>query len=227
MHTANSTKDGEALDQCGRYFREHGYGVLRGVLSRSEAELCANYALIQTAQPDYFRFEEGYGSQGRYADALTECLLLKLHPIMERVAGGALFPCYSYLRIYQAGAELHRHVDRPSCEISTSLTLGMDSPQPWPLHLESNGQPLAVNLAPGDMLLYRGADLPHWRERFEGTHWVQVFLHYVRADGPYADFRFDGREGIGPFDPARQRRLLDPVEDPAQEVGLSGPVAAT
>ncbi len=216
MNTSAIANESAVLDQCGHYFRDHGFAVLRGVLSASEAELCANYALIQTATPDYFKFEEGFGSQGRYADALTECLLLRMHPIMERVAGVELFPCYSFLRIYQAGAELRRHVDRPSCEISTSLTLGMSAPRPWPLCLESNGKSLAVNLAPGDMLLYRGVDLPHWREPFEGTHWVQVFLHYVRADGPFAKCRFDGRERIGPFDPARQRRLFDPIQQDAE-----------
>ncbi len=228
MNAMNQASVDDALDQCGRYFRGHGYGVLRGVLSASEAELCANYALLQTAVPDYFKVENSLGSQGRYADALSECLLLKLHPIMERVAGGALFPCYSYLRIYHAGAELPKHVDRPSCEISTSLTLGMQSPRSWPLLLEADGRQLAVDLAPGDMLLYRGADLPHWRERFEGTHWVQAFLHYVSADGPYSEFRFDGREGIGPFDATRQRRRFDRTDDAAAVAGpeASGPASA-
>lgn len=228
MNASTSASDGEVLDHCGRYFRKHGYGVLRGVLSPSEAELCANYALIQTAMPDYFKVEDALGSQGRYADALAECLLLKVHPIMERVAGGALIPCYSYLRIYHSGAELPKHLDRPSCEISTSLTLGMESPESWPLCLEADGKTLALHLAPGDMLLYRGADLPHWRERFEGKYWVQVFLHYVRADGEYAEFGLDGRDAIGPFDPSRQRRRFDAAQGGAEgaDADAAAPQAA-
>lgn len=212
MSSILPTDTGDVLEQCGVYFRAHGYGVLRGVLSASEAELCAQYALMQTGVPGYYKFEAGLTAQGRYADPLAECLLLKFHPWMERIAGGGLFPCYSYLRVYQSGAELQRHLDRPSCEISTSLTLGMDSSRPWALELAAGGKELAVQLAAGDMLVYRGADLPHWRRRFEGKYWVQVFLHYVRVDGPHAEYRFDGRDAIGPFDPTTQRRRFDNIQ---------------
>jgi hypothetical protein len=33
----------------------------------------------------------------------------------------------------------------------------------------------------------------HWREPFQGSRLVQVFLHYVDRNGPYADQRFDRR----------------------------------
>jgi hypothetical protein len=211
------------LDQCSRHFRDHGYSVLRGVLSPSEAELCTGYALLQSQVEGYFTIEQPLTARGRYADALSESLLLRVLPLMQEVAGGPLFPCYSYLRIYQEGAELPRHLDRPSCEISTSLTLGGDGGSPWPLCVEAGGEDLALQLAPGDMLAYRGADLPHWRDRFEGRHWVQVFLHYVRADGEHAAYRFDGRERIGPFDPATQRRVLPSDRTAARR---SAPVSA-
>jgi hypothetical protein len=208
MNTPLPSSRNPVLDQHGRHFREHGYSVLRGVLSPSEAELCAGYALLQSQVEGYFTMEQPLTARGRYADALSESLLLRVLPLMQVVAGGPLFPCYSYLRIYQAGAELPRHLDRPSCEISTSLALGGDAARPWPLCVEAGGKDLSLPLAPGDMLAYRGADLPHWRDRFEGRHWIQVFLHYGRADGDHADYRYDGRERIGPFDPARQRRVL-------------------
>lgn len=218
MNTPLPTPRNPILDQCSRHFREHGYSVLRGVLSPSEAELCAGYALLQSQMEGYFSIEQPLTARGRYADALSESLLLRVLPLMQEVAGGPLFPCYSYLRIYQGGAELPRHLDRPSCEISTSLTLGGDAGSSWPLCVEAGGEDLALQLAPGDMLAYRGADLPHWRDRFEGRHWIQVFLHYVRADGDYAEYRFDGRERIGPFDPSRQRRAL-----PADKAGAHLP----
>lgn len=190
------------------YFRDHGYAVLRGVLAPAEAALCTDYALLQATEPGYFSDEVSLTAQGRYADALTEALLLRMQPLMERVEGAPLYPCYSYLRIYRHGAELPQHLDRPSCEISTSITLGSREAARWPLCIGSSEGALALDLAPGDMLAYRGAMLPHWRDRFEGTLWIQVFLHYVRADGEHADYRFDGRERIGPFDRRRQRRRL-------------------
>ncbi len=188
------------------YFGHEGYAVLRGVLAPSEAALCADYALLQSSQPDYFTEEPALTSYGRYADALSEALLVRVLPIMERVHGAALLPCYSYLRIYRRGAELPAHLDRPSCEISTSITLGSSGAAQWPIHVGARKGATAIELGPGDMLAYRGADIPHWRDRFEGDLWVQVFLHYVAADGPHTSHRFDGRAQLGPFDPSRQQR---------------------
>jgi hypothetical protein len=59
---------------------------------------------------------------------------------------------------------------------------------------------LELNLLPGDMAIYRGCDLDHWREVFVGsdTDWhVQGFFHYVDVNGPYANFKFDERTSIG------------------------------
>ncbi len=204
-----ATDPADPIARSAAHFAAEGFSVLRGVLAPAEAELCANYAVMQTGVPGYYTVEERLGSQGRYADTLSECLLLRVLPLMERVVGGALQPCYSYLRVYMPGAELPRHLDRPSCEISTSLTLGFDADRPWTLGVQSGGRDLELPLAAGDMLAYKGAELPHWRGRFDGRYWVQVFLHYVRADGEFADYRFDGRERIGPFDPARQVRRFD------------------
>jgi hypothetical protein len=191
-----------------RAFASSGYSILRGVLSPREAELISSYAQLQCVYPDYYLSEPLTQSQGRYCDAMGETLLIKLHGLMQQVAGVALEPCYSYLRIYRPGAILDRHIDRDSCEISASMTLGYQAPANWPLWLEAAGTPRALQLAPGDLLVYRGADLPHWRERFDGQFWVQVFLHYVRSNGPFADHRFDGRDQLGPFDHERQRRRL-------------------
>jgi hypothetical protein len=204
---SEATQD-QAMATSRAHFQTHGYGVLRGVISAAEAELCAGYALLQSNVPGYFQVEQALTARGRYADALSETLLLKMLPVLQHLAGAALHPCYSYLRIYQHGAELPRHLDRPSCEISTSLTLGGRAPRAWPLCVASGGKDLALELGPGDMLVYRGAEVPHWRDRFEGEHWVQVFLHYVRQDGPHAAYRHDGRDRIGAFDPSRDRRVL-------------------
>ena len=55
-----------------------------------------------------------------------------------------------------------------------------------------------VRLEAGDAVLYRGAEALHWREPLDGADWyLQVFLHYVDADGPYADRHLDGRANLG------------------------------
>ena len=114
-----------------------------------------------------------------YSDIAMETLLLKCQPAMEKATGLKLYPAYSYARAYKKGDELKRHKDRFSCEISTTMNLGGD---PWPIYLEPSGETgkkgVQVNLKQGDMLVYRGIDLEHWREKFKGKECVQVFLHY-------------------------------------------------
>ena len=110
---------------------------------------------------------------------------------MEKKTGLKLNPTYSYARIYKTGDILHRHKDRFSCEISTTVNLGGD---PWPIYLEpkknvgipdgknitvsSDNKGVRINLKPGDMLVYRGMELEHWRQEFQGSECCQVFLHY-------------------------------------------------
>ena len=114
-----------------------------------------------------------------YSDIVMETLLQGLQTKMEKQTGYKLQPAYSYARIYKDGDVLHRHKDRYSCEISTTLNLGGD---PWPIYLDPTGKEkqagVKVDLDPGDMLVYMGCELEHWREAFKGKDCAQVFLHY-------------------------------------------------
>ena len=147
-----------------------------------------------------------------YADFAMETLLVKMLPVMAKETGLNLIPTYSYARIYKHGDILRRHKDRPSCEISTTLNLGGDA---WPIFIDPTGSDnvideyknihkpgapkgIEVNLKPGDMLIYSGCDLEHWREPFEGELCGQVFLHYNHADGRFAKTNlYDKRPMLG------------------------------
>ena len=48
-----------------------------------------------------------------------------------------------------------------------------------------------INLKPGDGVIYQGCEVEHWREPYEGDYHAQVFLHYVDANGKYADHKGD------------------------------------
>ena len=194
--TPPTTLDDPAAPARQRFARL-GYAVVRGAVNRPSMELYATYALLKCQDESFYKDESNYNALSRYADTMGESLLLHLQPTMERTTGLQLLPCYSYLRIYDSGAVLPRHVDRPSCEVSASLTIGYRASKLWPLHVEAAGRSIPVELQAGDLLVYSGCDLPHWRERFEGDYWIQVFLHYVRANGRYTQYRFDRRESIG------------------------------
>ena len=147
-----------------------------------------------------------------YADMVMETLMMKVLPRMEKETGLELLPTYSYARIYKKGDILKRHKDRPSCEISTTVNLGGD---PWPIFIDGTGsnnvideyknimkpnapQGTKVLLEVGDMLVYSGCELEHWREPFEGDVCGQVFRHYNHVNGPFADKnRFDKRPMLG------------------------------
>jgi hypothetical protein len=48
------------------------------------------------------------------------------------------------------------------------------------------------------MLIYRGCDLEHWREPFEGETCGQVFLHYNNEDSDIEGQKlYDGRICLG------------------------------
>ena len=53
------------------------------------------------------------------------------------------------------------------------------------------------SMKPGDAIIYRGCELPHWREELQGLMQVQVFMHYCDKNGPYKNEKFDNRPGLG------------------------------
>src|SRR6056300_1792251 len=81
--------------------------------------------------------QQASNSYSNYADIAMETLLLAVQPIMEKQTKLKLIPTYAYARIYKKDDILHRHKDRFSCEISTTLNLGGD---PWPIYIEPNSK---------------------------------------------------------------------------------------
>ena len=131
-----------------------------------------------------------------YGDPIMEGLLSKLLRTVEKATGLQVFPTYSYFRLYKEGDALGRHSDRPSCEISLTVCLGYEGSGPWPIWIEGSRGVVSVSLEPGDGLLYRGIECPHWRSPFEGSRLAQVFLHYVDQRGPYSNWKFDKRSSL-------------------------------
>lgn len=196
MATSESKTDLQA------HFREHGYAVLRGLLQPQSLSLVTRYALSYQNVVGYYEHNEFAQAMGRYADALSEAILIEVQGTLEQVTERRLLPCYSFLRVYTTGSCLPRHTDRASCEISATLTAGYRADALWPIWVESAGQERAIELDAGDLMVYKGADVPHWRDDPDFDYWVQVLLHYVDADGEFTHQANDKREHIGPVDMA-------------------------
>ena len=215
-------------------FQKNKYVVIKEAVPKEIATFVYNYFLLkrQVARTLFdhryiSNFTEEWGTwadsqvpntYSHYADIAMETLLMRTLPVMEKKTGLKLNPTYSYARIYKTGDVLHRHKDRFSCEISTTMNLGGD---PWSIYLNpdpkaghvygenfgthgiqryspTKDKGIKIDLKPGDMLVYRGCELEHWREKFKGKECVQVFLHYNNRKTPGSkENMFDKRPHLG------------------------------
>ena len=198
-------------------FNKKKYTIIRQAITKDLASFVANYFTMQKqvydtckAQRYFSPFENILGyyenkndqvpeTYCHYSNIAMETLMLKCQPLMEKATGLKLYPSYTYARIYKKGDVLKRHKDRFSCEISTTMNLGGDD---WPIYLEPSGKEglkgKAINLKPGDMLVYSGCHLEHWRNKFKGKDCAQVFLHYNNRKTPGSkDNMFDKRPHLG------------------------------
>ncbi len=147
---------------------------------------------------DVFTYEEDPSALSSYADPLIEALLKESVKPMEEITGLSLYPTYSYSRIYLKGDELTPHVDRPSCEISVTVNVATVG-APWPIWMKVPGkEPIKVEMAPGDAVVYKGCEVTHWRDKMVDTDInVQFMMHFVDKNGANASYKWDKRLNLG------------------------------
>jgi len=142
---------------------------------------------------------------------------------LEKKLGKKLYNTYYYDRYYFSGQELTKHTDRPACEISVSIHVGTNlegDAAHWPIWIKTpdtytdknktqiliSGENHSVILKPGDGMIYKGCERPHWRDpmptQYEKTwygkkiikkeiYYHQIFFHYVLQDGYRAQYAWD------------------------------------
>ena len=196
-------------------FKKNKFIIIKNAISKELANFIYNYFLLKRnvakklfenriIPPNEIMWGTWEDTQvmntySHYADIAMETLLSLIKPVMEKHTKLKLNENYSYARIYKKGDILHRHKDRFSCEISTTLNIGGDS---WPIFLEPSGESnkkgIKVDLGSGDMLVYKGNELEHWREEFKGETCAQVFLHYnnIETNGANENI-YDRRPHLG------------------------------
>ena len=212
-------------------FEQNGYVHLKDFLDDDNCRELTGILRDLVAQGKTTKDPQCPKSHAIHGSVTFDKLLEDLLPHFEKASGKRLYPTYSYARLYEPGEELKIHSDRPACEISATITLGWSGKQ-WaifmadPTDKDSEAEPYnsegdneykdvkaknisAVWMNIGDAVLYRGQEKLHWREKFEGEWQAQVFLHYVDADGPHADQKYDGREQLGLSKTTGQRILTD------------------
>ena len=150
----------------------------------------------------------------------------KMHGVIEDQLGIGLVPTYYFSREYYTDAVLYAHRDRPSCEISATIAIDYSTPkdEPWAIWVKKDknfsknklsafevSQSLSsaeradqnckeILLYPGDMMVYQGCNVIHWRDPFEGDFSRHIFIHFVHKDGKifkqYPKIENDFRESL-------------------------------
>jgi predicted 2-oxoglutarate/Fe(II)-dependent dioxygenase YbiX len=189
-----------------------GYSHLSGFLAKDScAELTAELKRI-VAEGKTTKDTQCPLSEAIHGASVFDSLLEQLLPNFEAASGKKLYPTYAYARLYAPGEELKIHRDRPACEISATLTLGFEG-DPWPIYIADYVEPnqgrevitqqgetkyianeSKILMGIGDAVIYKGQEKPHWRNTYKEGKWqAQVFLHYVDANGPNAEWKYDKR----------------------------------
>ena len=178
--------------------------------------------------PEHFRHEEVEvqveGCLSRYWHPQYRKIHTGVRKKLEKVIGKKLYNTYYYDRFYFPGQELTKHIDRDACEISVSIHVSTNLPddlKDWPFNIKTPdtyadesrntvlvpGEERSGVLNPGDGLIYKGCERPHWREAMptprvrKRDRWLkrsqpeyyyhQIFFHYVLQDGQRAHCAWD------------------------------------
>lgn len=151
------------------------------------------------------------GSVSRYSLPKHRHIHTGIRLKLEKILGCKLYNTYFYDRFYFPGQELKIHADRAACEISVSVhastnLTGEDSE--WPFCIKgADGSVVELSLEPGDAVLYKGCERPHWRNPMPKPrrrlrdrllfkeepeyYYHQIFFHYVLANGERAHCAYD------------------------------------
>ena len=148
-------------------------------------------------------------SSGKYCSPWGNALSHFIHEKLKDVFDMNLIETYSFTRKYSRGSYLGSHTDRPSCEVSATLCLDYksDDGSPWTIWVRNDknyagvdaeivknesqdythrerlrNSCIPVDLEPGDILLYQGPNIPHWRDEFLGDYSYHIFSHFVNRD---------------------------------------------
>ena len=161
-------------------------------------------------------------SKGGYCTPWGVALHRWIHDALDNKIDLDLGETYSYTRRYERGAYLTSHTDRPSCEVSATLCLDYksDDGSPWKIWLQNdqdyldfhNNEKLveetqgipprrrekakSITLEVGDLLLYQGPNIPHWRDTFVGDYSYHIFVHFFNRQSNMSNLPWGNQEDM-------------------------------
>ena len=188
------------VTDAGLQLEKEKYIYATGILDKETCAKLSNRLFDLKKEDKLTKDEQCPLSLSVYGDEEFERVLENLARLLSVTLGKKVLPTYCYARLYQKGEVLKKHTDRPSCEISITVTLDHDKTSIiWPI---SMGDPKNIFIEVGDGVVYKGCDIEHWREPYKGEWQTQAFFHFVDAEGEHKDHAFDKRQGLNGTDKA-------------------------
>jgi hypothetical protein len=149
------------------------------------AALRVYYRQIQAE--GYLRVEDSKDVVRTYAhnDPFTCYLHTQMSDWVNRVTPEKVKPSYTFVSYYEQTG-MGQHTDWEQCAWNISV---MIDPQPeelptltWPLFIRTENL-IEARLEPGDAIMYKGIEDPHWRDPLPSGHKATVSLfHFVDQD---------------------------------------------
>jgi len=199
-----------------KQYKKNGYVIIKNFYDKTFCKTLDTYcklrfqnlkAFMEDDRIEYRESTDGtlddgdvLGAGSFYADPFTEAMLINNKDFIKKVSKKDIEATYSYWRYYRPGNELEYHTDRNDCIVSATICVGydvsnVDKDYNWKIFMRSKEKDIGIEMHPGDMVIYNGLDLPHWREKFKGRYQSQVFIHY--SDIPIIKDLKDGRNRLG------------------------------
>lgn len=209
-----------------KFFEDNGFLVIRNLWDPKEL---VSPVPQKSGQYNYWgRRDDQYnlipvenqvnGSSSRYWHPQYREIHSGIRLKLEEIIGRSLYNTYYYDRFYYPGQKLDKHVDRSACEISVTVHVGTnlkEKDKDWAIWVKApdiytdntkrevvfEGKDIPLILQPGDGMIYKGCERPHWRDPMPGKklglfnkkryYYHQIFFHYVLQDGMRAHCAWD------------------------------------
>lgn len=119
--------------------------------------------------------------RGEHNAALFSAVHSQLSNLVQSVANTPLKPSYCYMSVYPKGSVLTKHTDRAQCIWNASITFARTHGI-WPIHVDGHKGPASIHADIGEVIVYRGTEIPHWRDALPEGKATVCFFHFVDQD---------------------------------------------
>lgn len=144
------------------------YAVVRNVLPPLQVAVLRKY-FRELEREGYLKVDHQQVREMRFKlenEAVCRFVHRQSSILFRKITREQVIPSFTYFSAYKEGSSLKRHTDRPQCKWNGSLMVDTSiDGATWPIFLEVNKKKVAIKLDLGDLVIYSGEKVPHWRPK--------------------------------------------------------------